>query len=780
MGQETDFFSRPVAASGSAKVTPASQKEKDQSSLLILQSELQKTQDLLKKGAPSNLTGKDKSDYLSRIEGDIAGLNREIYIKSGGKSQNVATPDAQQEQDFFTKPIGVPEDLERKAAESPYIRTPRIRSQAAIAAQQPTSPESIQAGQQREQEGNFLKNLALGGASLADTTIGGVLPMAGQVVQAVARPFTTPERAAQIGGAVTSAVDKPFGKAVGSVGNLIGSPQLAQGTQSPAYQNELTNQIMQIVSQYGEKSAEIISQKFNIPLPDAQNMVGTLALGGGVAAAKGVGAVSRGISDVKAQLSDQFAARQAQTTKPNVQANSMQSGGAAAAVPENVLRGNIDAALSTASPELQAHIKDKPAQSVNIPALETRTLEEKHGVNLLTSQRTGDTQGYSEAWNSRSKNGLVADFEQQPKQLANAFELSKQRNAPDIPSTADASELGQITINSLAAKDQVRQQAISAAYKALEDANGGQFPIDTGKLKQNVDAELLKKYKSRYLSKEISGDLDQFLASPTFDGFEALRTNLADEMRSAKDGKTRQAAFIVRDELEKLPIFGEESGSPQAIQLKGLADNARKLYAERKKIIENNPAYKAAIKESANLDDVVAQGESLNADKFHQKFVSGASPEAIRRMKAELAPDDLANQAIAFAELERTKRAITNANETRVKADTFAEYLRKNKSVLREALPPDAMQDVMEIGLLNSKIGKPDAGTFNYSNSWSSMMGDLAKEGLLGLGEAKLAAATSGASIPAVGGLKMMFEKMNKDAFANSQRNPYGGLTKEK
>lgn len=456
-----------------------------------------------------------------------------------------------------------------------------------------------------------------------------------------------------------------------------------------------------------------------------------------------------------------------------------QSAGAAAAVPENVLRGNIDAAIANASPDLQAHISQVPPQKVNVPALETRALEEKHGVNLLTSQRTGDLQGYTEAWNQRAKNGLVSDFEQQPKQLANAFEMSKQRHAPDIPSTADASELGQITINSLAEKDKVRQQAISNAYKALEDANGGQFPIDTGKLKQNIDAELTRKYKSRYLSEGIAGDLNQFLENPTFEGFEALRTNLADEMRSAKDGKTRQAAYIVRDELEKLPIFGEGTGDPRAIQLKELADNARQLHAQRKRIIENNPAYKAAIKESANLDDVVAQGESLNADKFHQKFIANASPEAIRRMKAEIGSDNLANQAIAFAELERAKRAITNANETRVKSDTFADFLRKNKSVLKESLPPEAMQDVMEIGLLNSKIGKPEAGAFNYSNTWSSMMADMAKQGLLGLGEAKLAAATSGASIPAVGGMKMMFEKMNKDAFANSQRNPYGGLTKD-
>jgi hypothetical protein len=571
----------------------------------------------------------------------------------------------------------------------------------------------------------------------------------------------------------------------GKLATMTNQP-IGQGTS--AYEISPVTQIMEVINKYGAQPAIDLLIKQGMAPQDAQQLVinaPLLAVPGYKLGKIGI-QEARKIPSYAAELRTPEAPRIEpqmnvnQTPQPPVNANQMpQSVGAAQATPVAVLQGNIDSAIANASPELQTYIKSKPPESVNIPAVETRFLEEKHGVNLLTSQRTGDTQGYSEAWNQRSKNGLVADFEQQPKQLANAFETSKQRHAPDIPSTADASELGQITINSLAAKDASRQQAISSAYKALEDANGGQFPIDTGKLKQNIDAELLKKYKSRYLSEGIAGDLNQFLEKPTFEGFEALRTNLADEMRSAKDGKTRQAAFIVRDELEKLPIFGEEGGSPQAIQLKGLADNARKLYAERKKIIENNPAYKAAIKESANLDDAVAQGESLNADKFHQKFVSNASPEAIRRMKAEFAADDLANQAIAFAELERTKRAITNANETRVKTDTFADYLRKNKSVLREALPPEAMQDVMEIGLLNSRIGKPDAGTFNYSNSWSSMMGDLAKEGLLGLGEAKLAGMTYGASIPAVGGLKTMFEKINKDAFVNNQRNPYGGLTKD-
>jgi len=582
----------------------------------------------------------------------------------------------------------------------------------------------------------------------------------------------SPESAAETAYGTANLIAQPIGKLTGMAG-------------TPAYEKDVLTTPLRQLGQYTQEKGKQISQATGIPEQDVE-----FAINAGMLAApkvaktivppvvKGLTNVGGAVQDVRAQMAQQFAAKQPQPTAQPTQ-QGMQSGGAMAAMPETVLRANIDSALANASPELQAQIRNVNPQKVNIPALETRTLEEKHGVNLLSSQRTGDLLGYTDAWNNRTKNGLINDFEQQPKQLANAFEQSKRKNAPDISSEADASELGQITINSLAQKDLVRQQAISNAYKALEDANGGQFPIDTGKLKQNIDSELFKKYKSRYLSEQISGDLGQFLDNPTFEGFEALRTNLADEMRSAKDGKTRQAAYIVREQLEKLPIFGEEGGSPQAVQLKALADNARKLYAERKSIIDSNPAYKAAIKEASSLDDVTSQGESLNANKFHQKFVSSASPEAIRRLKSELSPDDLANQAIAFSELERAKRAITNANESRVKSDTFADFIKNNKSVLREALPPEAMQDVMEIGLLNSKIGKPEAGGFNYSNSYTAMIGELAKQGLLTLGEAKLATATGGLSIAPVAGAKSLLEKFDKNAFVNNQRNPFGGLTKD-
>ena len=478
----------------------------------------------------------------------------------------------------------------------------------------------------------------------------------------------------------------------------------------------------------------------------------------------------------KAQLQAQFGG-----LKPKISIerapSGLQSGGAMAASNPVIAKANIDSAVAEASPQLQEHVKDQPPENVNLHALETRALEEKHGINLIKSQRLDDTAGYASAWNKRGTvKELGEHFGEQPVELSNAFEKSKLRHAPNIPSTADASELGQHEINALAEKDKIRNDAIKQAYRDLTDANGGNFPIDIGKVKENINTELSRNVKSRYLSSELKGDLEDFYKNPTFENFEFIRSNLADEMRTASNGKARQAAYIARSELEKMPVFGEEGGSPQAQQLKQLADKARSLYAERQRVIESNPAYKAAVKEASSLEDVSQQGESLNAAKFHNKFVSSATPEAIRRMKSEIPADHIANEAMAFAELERAKNSIANPNATRIKADTFANFMRKNAPVLKEALPPEAMKDVLEIGLLSSKMAKPEAGVFNYSNSYSALISDLMKQGMSSGIEGKLAAATKGASIVPVGIAKKVMQKVNEGQYTKEELHPLSGI----
>jgi len=118
----------------------------------------------------------------------------------------------------------------------------------------------------REKQG-FLSKLGAGTAALADTTIGGILPMLGSVVQAGARPFTSPQQAEQMGGAVSSALDKPFGKAFGV-------------TENPAYKNEASQRLMGFIGANINKGADWIAANSPIPIPveDVRNMLGTATL----------------------------------------------------------------------------------------------------------------------------------------------------------------------------------------------------------------------------------------------------------------------------------------------------------------------------------------------------------------------------------------------------------------------------------------------------------------------------------------------------------------------
>jgi hypothetical protein len=729
------------SAFGRKSAPPArTQSSRDQEALRVLQDEYDRESKLAAGGNAASAR-------------NLEALQREMKLK-GGAPTTAQTPS----DDFSVDAIG--------AAVQDAFKGPTTNEQKKKKVDVP-----LMASQLYNKTQETKKDFGASLASLADTTIGGVLPMAGQVVQAASRPFTTPEKAQQYGQAVTGALEKPFGKTFGV-------------TQSPAYQNEASQRLMNFIGENVNKGAEWIAQKTGLPLPDVQNMMGTATIAAPALMAKPLATVAKPLvkgAETLSQWGNEIRSTAPSQLEQQFQAKGgKQSVGAAAAMPENVLRGNIDAALAQSSPELQTYVQSKNPRAVDLPALETRSLEEKHGVNLSRGQRTGDTSLYSQEWNKRGETEILGNhFNEQPKQFKSAFENSIRRNAPDV-FEIDPSSIGQVQINALSAKDQIRKSAISNAYKALEDANGGQFPIDIQALDKGIKTELSKNLKTNHLSGSIASDLTDFYSNPTFEAYEALRTNLANEMRSSSNGNARQAAYIVRDQLEKLPIFGEETGSAQAIQLKALADKARSLNKERMDVIKSNPAYKSAVKEASTLDDLTAQGESLNAEKFHDKFVTKGTPESIRRMKAELADDPQAIQAITAGELRNVMRKAGLATDIPdLNPKTLANYIQDNRGRLQESLGPEGFKDLMELTALSSKVGMPKTGTFNYSNSFSSMLGDLAKQGLATGVETKLATMTGGASIPAMSLGRSWMGKLNKEGFAKEAVNPYGGLTKD-
>lgn len=107
--------------------------------------------------------------------------------------------------------------------------------------------------------------LLKGGASLADVTVGGIIPgIAAQITYPVARAIgKSPEEAGQITSSVSGALDKPFGKAFGI-------------TQDPAYQAEASRQITDFIGQNVGKGINWLAEKTGLPPQDVASYVATL------------------------------------------------------------------------------------------------------------------------------------------------------------------------------------------------------------------------------------------------------------------------------------------------------------------------------------------------------------------------------------------------------------------------------------------------------------------------------------------------------------------------
>lgn len=118
------------------------------------------------------------------------------------------------------------------------------------------------------------KPLREGIASALDTTIGSAIPStASYLTQGIVRPFTTAEKAKEIAGTVGSALDKPFGKALGV-------------TETEGYKNEASQQAMNYISSHIEKGAEALSKETGLPKEDVEHMINSALMLSGKAVSK--------------------------------------------------------------------------------------------------------------------------------------------------------------------------------------------------------------------------------------------------------------------------------------------------------------------------------------------------------------------------------------------------------------------------------------------------------------------------------------------------------------
>jgi hypothetical protein len=112
----------------------------------------------------------------------------------------------------------------------------------------------------------FLTQLGRSAASLADVTVGGVLPaVAQQVVYPFARVGSTPAQAQATTARIVGGLEKPFGKTFGVA-------------DTPEYQQEAGRQVLDFIGENFQKGAKWIAEKTGIPQSDVENYMGTASL----------------------------------------------------------------------------------------------------------------------------------------------------------------------------------------------------------------------------------------------------------------------------------------------------------------------------------------------------------------------------------------------------------------------------------------------------------------------------------------------------------------------
>jgi len=394
--------------------------------------------------------------------------------------------------------------------------------------------------------------------------------------------------------------------------------------------------------------------------------------------------------------------------------NGMASVGAAAAEP------SVQAAAlaAGASPELQALVKSA-GNKINLPVLQRHIEADTLPVpiQLTKGQATQDVSLLSREQNLRGKEKSLADrFNEQNTKLIENINAIKEAAAPDI-FVSSKPEIGSIVIDGYLSKDKALNSAISQKYKALNDANGGQFPLDAKQFVNAADEALHKELMFDHVPPNVRATMDRLKAGSngvgggmTFENFEALRTTLARIQRSNVDGNVKHAAAIIRESLEQLPM------PPGAEHLKPLADSARIAAKERFDLIKKDPAYKAVVEGKAS------------ADKLIDRHVVSADLRDVETMKANLADDPVAQQALAAGAMNHLKDSAgivgNTGNFSQAGYNKGVDRLRPKLNVL---FPPENAKQIQILGDVARYTQAQPRGSFvNNSNTLTAAIGATA------------------------------------------------------
>jgi len=451
-----------------------------------------------------------------------------------------------------------------------------------------------------------VKDIGKGVASVLDTTVGSAIPSAvGFVAQPIARLFTSPERAQEITQNITSAIDKPFGKAFGI-------------TEDPAYKQEASNRFMQYIGENYDKGADWLSRQTGLPKADVAYYMNALtALAGGKAVEVGKPYAKAGIEKISSEfqkakagigMAEKPVAPEAPVAAPA--APEAPTGVSPTQAPMTAPKAAVvEPAPAPLNPLLQEQVKraKQAGQQIDEGALnrQNEAMSIDPRLTLTEGQALQDPNLISIERNERGiKEKLVEKFNEQNQILKEKAESYKNQFTPDVKglSYVENSTHAINAIDDLIGKNEA---AAKTKYEELKNLGGGKLELD-GKTfgttaREALGAEDIQDFVPSQIMKRIDAYADG-TKQMNLNLFESLRTQIARESRKAEragDGNTVHALSVVRNQLEQMPLANEAGA------IKAVADEARSLFKANRDLESNNPFYGQASRGGLDSKDFV-------------------------------------------------------------------------------------------------------------------------------------------------------------------------------
>jgi hypothetical protein len=399
----------------------------------------------------------------------------------------------------------------------------------------------------------------------------------------------------------------------------------------------------------------------------------------------------------------------------------------------------------------RAHIA---SESLPVPVHLTAGWASGDGVQL---SRENNLRGTAEGAQAGAR------FKEANNALKENLQVVHDQAAPDIYG-ANHVDNGATMIDALKALHDEKKAGVSAKYKALEDMNGGNFPVNGQLMAKNALKSLADDGAIDFIPAAISKKLDSYVNGEpmSYKNYETFKTILSNETKkadgaigSSRDGNAIHAIGLVRSALEDLPLSGG------AEHLKPFADAARGAAREHFELIKKNPALNAAINDKIAPDD------------FIHKFILNGKVNDVASLAEMLKKNPEAAQTVASGTIQHLmkKAGIDLDGKGTFSQAGYNKALESLRPKLDYLVSPEIAEHLDNIGSTAFRHQyQPKDAFFNNSNTLVAGM----TEGSKGIALKALNRYTSGLS----GGIEDYFaSKKLKDQVAQSLK-PGAGLNR--